>query len=538
MAGREQEDKLLQIQPNIAQINLRTISSSCHSSLNKHALDYSRNGLLAYASHGVINVLDPKALKIVQTLDREHKASVTRLKWSKAWSKRHVSHEMMLASADASGRILIWNVKSGEVKTQLSEQSKLIQAMAWLDEAIEDTGHLLLVIHAPNLLVLWDALSGKKVWTKTFPESTLLTFDMDPFDISRLALKATDCILFINDFHPSKPPNSCGKRLYVSGPVQSTGSGVPRQSPSRHSMVDPTADQDSSAKISRLRIKKMMKDFVLGNEASNHEQAIAAISECQQVLFHRNARNHLVLVYRREVLILDLDIGQTVGMVALDRSCSPIVKLIPCKLRDGFLVLLENGAVTFRLRKNLFSVASTPMNASSFLSRSISSSSVNNQPDNASDIFNPATLSTEIHYEQKAVSEATRLSKHAKALSFALNPVTETSAVILSSDGKVFMLEMQIQGTCGAAKKRKSHLYQRPCISLEDQIPPSSVEGASKDLNIKLVMNGVFANLANSPFVLKMCPPLTTKNWPDYQPLLASGGNNGNIKTAECPNLF
>ena len=41
--------------------------------------------------------------------------------WSKAWSKRHVAHEMMLASADASGRILIWNVKSGEVKTQLSE---------------------------------------------------------------------------------------------------------------------------------------------------------------------------------------------------------------------------------------------------------------------------------------------------------------------------------------------------------------------------------------------------------------------------------
>ena len=112
----------------------------------------------------------------------------------------------MLASADASGRIIIWNVKSGEVKTQLLSDSKMIQAMEWLGEAIEDTGHLLLVIHAPNILVLWDALSGKKIWTKTFPE-TLLSFDLDPFDISRLALKATDCILFINDFHTSKVPN-------------------------------------------------------------------------------------------------------------------------------------------------------------------------------------------------------------------------------------------------------------------------------------------------------------------------------------------
>ena len=279
-------------------------------------------------------------------------------------------------------------------------------------------------------------------------------------------------------------------------------------------MIEPEQEQ---SKMSRLRIKKMMKDFVLGNEASNHEQAIKAMSECQQVLFHRNARNHLVLVYPREVLVLDLDIGQTVGMVALDRSCPPIVKLIPCQLRDGFLILLENGAVTFRLRKNLFTVASTPMNASSFLSRSISSSSVSNQPDNSSDIFNPSSVTTEIHYEQKAVSEAIRLSKHAKALSFTLNPVTETSAVILASDGKVFMLEMQVQ----QGAKHKSI----PRISLEDYIP-SNVEVAA-DLNIKLVVNGVFANLANSPFVLKMCPPLTTKNWPEYQPLCASGGNNG-----------
>jgi hypothetical protein len=38
-------------------------------------------------------------------------------------------------------------------------------------------------------------------------------------------------------------------------------------------------------------------------------------SECQQVLFHRAARSHLLLVYHREVLILDMDIGQTVGII-------------------------------------------------------------------------------------------------------------------------------------------------------------------------------------------------------------------------------
>ena len=518
MAGKDQilspveetaQDKLLAIQPSIAQINVRTMTSSIHSSLNKNAMDWSRNGLLAYASHGVINILDPQNIKVIQTLDREHKASVTRLKWSKAWSKRHVAHEMMLASADASGRILIWNVKSGEVKTQLSENNKAIQAMEWLGEAVEDTGHLMLVLHPPNILVLWDTTNGKQVWKRSYAE-TLLSFDFDPFDVSRLAFKTTDSILFINDFHHSKAPVSQGKKLYVSGPASMAGQV--RQSPSRHSMVE---DSDN-AKISRVKIKKMMKDFVLGHEVSSHEQAIAAILECQQVTFHQNARNHLVLVYPREVLVLDLDIGSTVGMVALDRSCSPIVEMISCKQRDGFFLLLENGAVTIRLRKNLFTVASTPMNTS-FLSRSISSSSVNNQPDNVSDIFNPVT---EIHYEQKAVSEAMRLSKHAKALSFALNPVTEKDLSILASDGKVFILEMKVQS------KRKS---TRPSVTLDDLVPPT-VENSNKDLNVKLLMNGVLANLSNPPFVLKMCPPLTTKNWPEYNPLLASGGSNGNIQ--------
>jgi hypothetical protein len=99
-------------------------------------------------------------------------------------------------------------------------------------------------------------------------------------------------------------PGSQGKKLYVSGPPSTT-----RQSPSRTSFSDLSSD-DSSKFAARLKIKKIMKDFVLGGEVTSHEQAMAAILECQQVLFHQNARNHLILVYPREVLVLDLDIGK------------------------------------------------------------------------------------------------------------------------------------------------------------------------------------------------------------------------------------
>lgn len=287
-SGSEQKEKTIFMQPNIAQIHQRTLTSNCHSSLNRNAIDWSRNGLLAYASHGVIVIVDLNNLSPIQTLDRDHKTSVIRLKWSRAWSKRHVAHEMMLASADASGKILIWNVKSGEVKSQLSEGSRPVSEMSWLGEAIEDTGHLLLALHPPNILVLWDTYSGKQIWKKIYTNETLISFDFDPFDVARLAFKSTDCILFVNDFHPSKCPVSSGKKLYVSGPISTV-----RQSPSRNSSVAENIDYDN--KLSKTRIKKFMKDFVLGQEVSSHEQAMAAILDCQQVMFHRNARNHLIL---------------------------------------------------------------------------------------------------------------------------------------------------------------------------------------------------------------------------------------------------
>ena len=92
--SKSEKDKLMMIQPNIAQINQRTVTSTCHSNLNRNALDWGRNGLLAYASHGVIVVVDPSTMNVIQTLDKDHKTSVVRLKWSRAWSKKHVAQEM------------------------------------------------------------------------------------------------------------------------------------------------------------------------------------------------------------------------------------------------------------------------------------------------------------------------------------------------------------------------------------------------------------------------------------------------------------
>ena len=46
--------------------------------------------------------------------------------------------------------------------------------------------------------------------------------------------------------------------------------------------------------------------------------------ECLQLLHHRACRHHLVLLYPREILVLDLEINQTVAIVPLERSAASL----------------------------------------------------------------------------------------------------------------------------------------------------------------------------------------------------------------------
>lgn len=63
------------------------------------------------------------------------------------------------------------------------------------------------------------------------------------------------------------------------------------------------------------------------------------LNDCIQLLYHQSCRHHLVLVYTREILILDLEINQTVGIIPIERAGSPFVqvrgKIISLKHTDS-----------------------------------------------------------------------------------------------------------------------------------------------------------------------------------------------------------
>ena len=125
------------------------------------------------ASNALVNVVDPVTMQSVQVLDRGGggRAPVTRVRWARAPTPRHPADRMTLAAADASGNIVVWNVKAGEAKCTLSDNggggkgaTATVADMEWLDARWDSAGHLLAALHAPFAFTLWDTGSGAKVW--------------------------------------------------------------------------------------------------------------------------------------------------------------------------------------------------------------------------------------------------------------------------------------------------------------------------------------------------------------------------------------
>ena len=45
-----------------------------------------------------------------------------------------------------------------------------------------------------------------------------------------------------------------------------------------------------------------------------------------------------------------------------------------------------------------------------------------------------------------------------------------------------------------------------------------------------MTLTNIYYGLSSSPTILKMCPPLTTKNWHFYKPLVAVGNGTGGVQ--------
>ncbi|XP_074815338.1 WD repeat-containing protein 11 isoform X2 [Natator depressus] len=488
-------------------LSARTLTGAL-SAQNKGAVDWGWQGLIAYGCQALVLVIDSNTAQTVQVLER-HKTTVVKVKWAKENYHHNIGspYSLRLASADASGKIIVWDVATGTVRCEIQEHTKPIQDMQWLwnQDASRD---LLLAVHPPNYIVLWNADTGTKLWKKSYAEN-ILSFSFDPFDPSHLTLLTSEGIVFISDFSPSKAPASSGKKVYISSP---------HSSPSHNKLVAATGAKKALDKVKIL----------ITNEKPSAESV--TLNECLQLSYLPSKRNYMLLLYPREILILDLEVNQTVGVIAIERTGIPFVQVIPCFQRDGLFCLHENGCITLRVRRSNISITGTS----------------NEDPD-------PDPVQ-ELIYDLRSQSDAIRVTKTVRPFSMVCCPVNENSTALIVSDGRVMIWELK--STISGRNLRNSNssvspLYspvafcgipvgafqnKLPDLSLDNMIGQGAVTGEEQlknyfiqEVHLKFLLTGLLSGLPLPPFAIRMCPPLTTKNIKQYQPLLAVGTSNGSV---------
>ncbi|KAL5022239.1 hypothetical protein ScPMuIL_001394 [Solemya velum] len=513
----------------------KTINGILHAQ-NKKACDWGWQKLLAYGCHNFVVVLDPTLVQVVQVLGK-HSSNVVKVKWARENYQHDLGspYNLRLASGDANGVIIIWDVVQGQSRVEFSDGNKAIQDMEWLSS--QDASHdLLVVLHQPYSLILWNADTGTKLWKKTYTE-TLLTFAFDPFDISNVAFLGQDCIVFIDDFSITKIPSSNGKKFYISSPSNQGNLGEVDSALDFQVLLDlfcPFGFRFFHVLCSVNMFRQSQSSFqfiaddVIPPVANRFFRQVNLVDALSQIVSF--------------LTIVKINVHRMFKSLPVELIFNALINVIPLRQRDVLLCLHENGSITTRVRRKT-NIVTTPASEGS----------------GAFD-DSPPQLSLDVAYDLHCQSDPMRLTRHAKVFVMSCCPVTEKSVALIMSDSRVIFWELMTLDVQGKTQGSRSPLYtpgtsshsfsyvdnrvhdipmgvHPPLMSLRDMIGQSQILDQGNDtvqkghsVVLKFILMGLLNGIASPLTVIRMCPPLTTKNWTHYEPLLASGTSSGSIQ--------
>lgn len=184
----------------------------------------------------------------------------------------------------------------------------------------------------------------------------------------------------------------------------------------------------------------------------------------------------------------------------------------------------------------------------------------------------------EVMYDRKCHSEPLRLNRLSRPIGLTLDPTTEKQMALVLGDGRVVFKQLQISPTPGrqsvstplftpghptapappthptsgltiaddhfggtgvtpTASGASLSPIPTPKMSLGDLVKPAwaltenvkdSVTGHK--VSLRMIMTGLMPSVSPPPLVIRMCPPLTTRNMHYYLPRLAAGTQSGAVQ--------
>ncbi|OUC49602.1 hypothetical protein D917_00959, partial [Trichinella nativa] len=219
--------------------------------------------------------------------------------------------------------------------------------MQWL--CCEDTSpDLLLALHGPATLILWNGDQGTQLWRVVYTD-VFIGFSMDPFQLSRIAfLNAVGNLLLIEDFSTSTAPSGQTTKQYrLTQANESSTVNMPE------SVVDFHSKRSAmSLSIKNQLVKALGSSGVSVSVVMNSDEVTTSCHQeicCRQLVYQPSRRGHLFLVYSREIVLVNVDRMLPVLHLTFDRSASAILSILPCRQRDAFYMCQENGGLSLRV---------------------------------------------------------------------------------------------------------------------------------------------------------------------------------------------
>jgi len=466
------------------------------SAVNKSACDWNWQGLLAYGCHNFVVVLDSRTVQVLQTF-HHYSAAIVRVRWARDGIQNDAQPPctLKLAVADQAGHVMIWDALKAEILNEFPEPGKPVHEMHWMHRTEAFVG-CLMVLHSPGLLVLLNAETGVRLWRTSFHDP-LISFALDPFDMHSMAVMSHEWVMFLHGLNTVSPPSEKSKKFYITSNANSTsgsghGSGGALHTPSK------------SGGTSKSAFAKMMS-WAGDMRGRNDEENLS--SDCLQIAYSLANRGHFLLIFSREILILDLEFGQAVGSFSVEKNSPSFLQIVPCKYRDAFFCIHDNGSITFKLRRAPGSI-----------------------PYSQIDTHISGLLPPDIIYDAQCHSDVFRLSRLCRIMGFTICPRSEREVSLILSDGRVLFWEI----ACEPKVKTLDCIEEDCLLSLADMVPPlvqfNGITGPKSLRKMKFQLTGMYQGIAPNPTCLKMCPPLTTKNWAVYKPLAAVGTSSGIIQ--------
>lgn len=389
-SSSEKRSEEAAVNPVIKRISSRILPGAL-AAVNKDAVDWGFQSLLAYGCHKHVVVIDTKFIKVFQTLSG-HKHNVTKVSWSRNLHYHDLvnPYHLKLASADTSGAVLVWDVSLATVRSTLTEPDRTLLELGWLGDP-----HLLLCLYSLGTLVLWHADTGAQLWRKCYADS-LLSFSLNPFSEGTVCFLAPDHLFLVEELSAQQAP--VGHRWALA------------------SELSDAAQEEKSKPRSRLLsgVKSLMRTQ---DNRTGVEEALP-LSECLQLCYHRAVRHQLFLLYPKKIFLVDTEVQQVLGSISLERNGSAFLRCHPCWQHDFLFCLHETGSVSARSRyEDHTSLAQELEQASGLVS-----------------------------YETHCMSEALRLSKQSRVSGMAVCQSSQSRVALLLGDGRIVFLQLSPAG--------------------------------------------------------------------------------------------